>query len=152
FAKLGRLSAVNSLLVLLALAVILAQPDDPSNGDVALVYFTTALPFVVSGAIVSLAIGETIAKVDRVYFFDLLGAALGCFVLLALLALVGGIGTVIAAAIAFAAAAAIWHSLAGRPGSRARSVVLALALMAFLVVNQKQEILRIRHAKGQTIA
>src|SRR5262249_6470079 len=31
-------------------------------------------------------------------------------------------------------------------------VVLALALMAFLVVNQKQEILRIRHAKGQTIA
>jgi spermidine synthase len=152
YIKLGRLSALNSLLVLIALAVILAQPDNPTNWDVALVYFTTALPFVVSGAIVSLAIGETIAKVDRVYFFDLLGAAVGCFLLLALLTLVGGIGTVIASAIAFAAAAGIWQSLAGRPGARARSVVLALALMAFLVFNQTHEVLRIRHAKGQAIA
>jgi hypothetical protein len=152
FAKLGRLSAANSLLVLLALAVILGQGNHPSNGALALVYFTTALPFVLAGAIVSLAISETIAKVDRVYFFDLLGAAIGCFVLLALLTLVGGIGTVIGAAITFATAAAIWHSLAGSAGARARSVVLALALMAFLVFNQKLELLAIRHAKDQTIA
>ena len=152
FAKLGRLSAANSLVVLLALWVILAQGDNPSNWDLALIYFTTALPFVLSGTIVSLAIGETIAKVDRVYFFDLLGAAAGCFVLLALLALVGGSGAVIGAAVTFAAAAAIWHSLAGSVGGRARCVVLALALAAFIVFNQKYEVLAIRHAKGQTIA
>ena len=104
FAKLGRLSALNSLLVLLALSVILAQGDDPTNWDLALIYFTTALPFVVSGIILSLAISETIAQVDRVYFFDLLGAAVGCFILLALLTLVGGTGTVIGAAADEAAA------------------------------------------------
>ena len=53
-----------------------------ANWDLALVYFTTALPFFVSGTIVSLAISETIERVDRVYFFDLLGAAAGCFLLL----------------------------------------------------------------------
>ena len=152
FAKLGRLSALNSLLVLAALAVLLAQGDNLSNWNLALIYFTTALPFVVAGAIVSLAISETIARVNRVYFFDLLGAAAGCFVLIALLTLVGGVGTVLGAAVTYAAAAAIWYSLAGSAGARARSVVLGLALVSFLVFNWKHEVLAIRHAKGQPIA
>src|SRR2546423_6365923 len=54
FTRLGRLSAANSLLVLVALAVMLAQGDKPTNWQFALIYFTTALPFVVAGAIVSL--------------------------------------------------------------------------------------------------
>ncbi len=102
FTRLGRLSALNSLCVLLALFVILAQQDKPPDWYFALIYFTTALPFLLSGAIVSLAISETIQKVNRVYFFDLLGAAVGCMILLALLRLVEGPGTVIAAAVVFA--------------------------------------------------
>ena len=154
FTRLGRLSIVNSLLVILALAVLLAQGDHLSNWDFALVYFTTALPFFTAGAIVSLAIGETIERVNRVYFFDLVGAAVGCLLLLPLLKLVGGPDTVIAAAVTFAAAAAIWHSMAGSVGGRAGSVALALALVAFLVYNHKHTppVLTIRHAKGQAIA
>ena len=52
----------------------------------------------------------------------------------------------------FAAAAAIWHSLAGSVPARAGNVALALALMALLVYNQKHPLLDIRHAKGQAIA
>jgi hypothetical protein len=152
FTRLGRLSALNTFLVLLALAVILGQRYDPKPWELALVYFITALPFIVSGAIVSLAIDCAIANVDRVYFFDLLGAGAGCFVLLALLTLVGGVGTVIGAAVTFAAAAAIWHSMAGGAAARARSVVLALTLVAFLVINQKHEILKVRHAKEEDMA
>ena len=152
FTRLGRLSVVNSLLVILALAVLLAQGDNLSNWDLALVYFTTALPFFTAGAIVSLAIGETIQQVNRIYFFDLAGAAAGCLLLLPLLKLVGGPDTVIAAAVTFAVAAAIWHSLAGSVGGRAGSVALALALVAFLVYNHKRPMLTIRHAKGQAIA
>jgi hypothetical protein len=152
FTNLGRLSVANSLLVVLALAVLLAQGDNLSNWDLALVYFTTALPFFTAGAIVSLAISETIRQVNRVYFFDLAGAAAGCLLLLPLLKLVGGPDTVIAAAVTFAAAAAIWHSLAGSVSGRAGSVALALALVAFLVYNHKHPVLTIRHAKGQAIA
>jgi spermidine synthase len=152
FTKLGRLSAANSFLILIALAVVLSRPGNPSYLDLTLVYFASSVPFIGAGAIVSLAIDATIVKVDRVYFFDLLGAASGCFVLLALLTLVGGIGAVIGAAVTFAAAAAIWHSMAGGAAARARSVVLALAMVAFLVFNQKHEILTIRHAKGEDVA
>src|SRR6476620_11214941 len=119
FTRRGRLSVVNSLLVVVALAVLLAQGDNLSNWDLALVYFTAALPFFTAGAIVSLAISATIQHVDRVYFYDLAGAAVGCLLLLPLLKLVGGPDTVIAAAVTFAVAAAIWHSLAGSVGGRA---------------------------------
>ena len=152
YTKLGRLSAINSGLAMLSLAVILAQGDHTGNWDLAVIYFTAALPFVVAGTIVSLIIGQTIERVGRVYFFDLAGAAAGCFLLLALLPLAGGPGAVIGAAITFATAAAIWHSLAGSIRGRAGSVALGLALMSFLVYNQKHPILNIRHAKGQAIA
>jgi spermidine synthase len=152
FSKLGRLSAANGLLVLLSVALILGQDEHPGASGLALIYFTTALPFVIAGTIVSLVIGETIERVGRVYFFDLAGAAAGCFLLLALLPLAGGPGAVIGAAITFAVAAAIWFSLAGNVPGRAGSVALALALVSFLVYNEKHSILAVRHAKGQTIA
>jgi hypothetical protein len=153
FIHMGRLSAVNSLLVLGSLTAILAQPNHPSNWDLAIVYFTTALPFFVAGIIVSLAISETMERVNRVYFFDLVGAAGGCLLLIPLLDSFGGPNTVIAAAITYAAAAAIWHSMAGSVKGRAGSVALALALVAFLTYNSHgRRIVDIRRAKDQTLA
>jgi hypothetical protein len=152
FARLGRLSIVNSLLVLVALVTILAQKNTPSNWDLALIYFTTALPFFVSGTIVSLAISETIERVNRVYFFDLIGAAGGCLLLIPLLNVFGGVSTVLGAAITFSVAAAIWHSISGSVRGRVASVALSLALVAFLTYNQRHHVVDIRHAKGQTIA
>ena len=151
FRKLGHLSMLNSLLVIAALAVVVAQNDEPSAWDLALVYFTTALPFFVSGTIVSLAISETIERVDRVYFFDLLGAAAGCLLLVPLLNHFGGLSTVMLVAVLFAAAAAIWHSMAGSVKLRAAAVALALALFAFVFYNGKHHIIDIRYAKGQKL-
>jgi len=151
YTKLGRLSGVNSLLVIASLTVILAQRDAPTNWGFALIYFTTALPFFASGTIVSLAVSENIERVDRVYFYDLLGAAGGCLLLVPLLNQFGGPSTVIASAICFAVAAAIWHSIAGSVGGRAGSVALALALVAFLTYNQRHPVIDIRYAKGHKL-
>ena len=152
FARLGRLSAANSLLVILALAVILAQKKDLSNWDLVLIYFTTSLPFFVAGAVVSLAISETIQRVNRVYFFDLLGAAGGCLLLVPLLNAFGGPSTVISVAVIYATAAAIWHSMAGSVRGRVFSVALALALVAFLVFNNANHLIDVKYAKGQKLA
>jgi hypothetical protein len=152
FARLGRLSAVNSLLTVLALVVIVSRGDDLTFWDFGLVYVATALPFFISGAIVSLAISETIENVGRVYFFDLLGAAGGCLLLIPLLHVFKGPSAVIGAAIVFAVAAAIWHSMAGSTIGRIASVALALVLVAFFTLNQRRAILGITHAKGQTLA
>ena len=151
FTRLGRLSALNSLLVIVALAIILAQKSDPSGWNIALIYFPTALPFFLSGTIVSLAVSETIERVNRVYFCDLLGAAAGCLLLVPLLDLFGGLNTVMAAGVLFAVAAAIWHSMDGSVAGRAGSVALALALVAFLTYNTSAKILGIRYAKGQKL-
>jgi len=152
YTRLGRLSAINSFLTLLALGMILLQGNELTNWDLALIYFTTALPFFVSGAIVSLAISETIERVNRVYFFDLLGAAGGCLLLLPLLSWFGGPNTVIAAAIFFAVAAAVWHSMAGSVMGRAGSVALALGLVALVTYNRQHPIIDVSHSKGQTLA
>jgi uncharacterized membrane protein len=90
FRKLGYLSMLNSLLVMAALAVVVAQKEEPGVWGLTLVYFTTALPFFVSGTIVSLAISETVERIDRVYFFDLLGASGGCLLLVPFLNHFGG--------------------------------------------------------------
>src|SRR5712664_3798015 len=122
FSRLGRLSAVNSILVILAVLVVLAQGQNPSAGYLALIYFFSALPFFVSGTIVALAVSETIDRVNRVYFFDLAGAAGGCLLLVPLLNAFGGPNTTIVAAVLFAAAAAVWHGMGGSVAARAASV------------------------------
>ena len=141
----------NSLLVVVALVILLAQNNNPSNWDLALIYFTTALPFFVSGTIVSLAICETIAHVHRVYFFDLMGAAAGCLLLYPLLNGFGGVSTVLGAAITFAVAAAIWHSISGSVRGRVAIGGAGAGAGGVSHLNQRYHVIDIRHAKGQTI-
>ncbi len=149
--RLGLLSAVNSVLVILAVLVVLAQGQNPSAGYLALIYFFSALPFFVSGTIVALAVSETIDRVNRIYFFDLAGAAGGCLLLVPLLNAFGGPNTTIVAAVLFAAAAAVWHGMGGSVGARAASVALALALFGLLLFNDSYSLINVVYAKGQKL-
>ena len=153
FLKLGRLSAINSFLVILAVVVVLAQGQgqNPSAGYLTLTYFATALPFFGAGAIISLAVSETISRVNRIYFFDLAGAAGGCLLLVFLLNMFGGPDTTIVAAVLFAAASAIWHSMSGSTRERAASVALALALFGLLTFNKQFKLIDVVYAKGQKL-
>src|SRR5260370_39025895 len=135
FSKLGRLSALNGLLVVFALAAVLWQKEELTSLRLAMIFFTTSLPFFVSGIIISLAISEGMERVDRVYFFDLMGAAGGCLLLDPLLKAVGGEKTIIAVALPFAAAAAIWHTMAGSLGGRVFSGALGLGLPRLILPN-----------------
>ena len=149
--KLGRLSALNGGLVVAGLAIVLGQHEELSGARLALIYFATALPFFASGTIVSMAISETVERVDRVYFFDLLGAAGGCLLLVPLLNQFGGPSTTLAAAILFLVAAAVWHHMAGAALGRVVSVGLALALVALVAFNLKYHLLDVKYAKGHRL-
>jgi MFS family permease len=151
YTKLGRLSVANSLLVVLSIAVVLSQRETVANWQLALIYFTTSLPFVTAGAIVSLAISETIERVDRVYFFDLLGAAAGCLLLIPFLDALGGPNTTLAVAVLFAAASAIWFTLAGSVRGRVVAVAVGLLLVAFVALNLKARLLDVKYAKGRKL-
>ena len=151
FGKLGVLAALNSVAVLFSLVFIITRQGQFSTLTLALIYFASALPFFLSGTVVSLVVAETIERVDRVYFFDLLGAAAGCFALVPLLNTLGGPNTVLAAAVLFAVSSAIWFNCAPSVRGRAAAVVLALVLVALVAYNGRSRIIDIRHAKGQDI-
>jgi len=151
FTKLGTLAAVNGIIVLASLVFNLTRQGELSNFTLGMVYFASAAPFFIAGAIVSLVISETIERIDRVYFFDLMGAAGGCLLLLPMLNTVGGPNTVIASAVLFAVSSAIWYNLAALRSRRAMGVALALALTALMMVNIKNPIIDVKYAKGQTL-
>jgi hypothetical protein len=152
FKKLGILSASNCGLVVLSVIVVLANRTSLGGLELALVYFSCALPFFCSGIIVSLVISETIERVNRVYFFDLLGAAGGCLLLVPMLESFGGPNTTLAVAVLFAAAAGIWFNLGQERFGRVASVGLALTLTLFVVLNYRAGWIDVRYAKGQQLA
>jgi len=154
FRKIGILSVINCLLVAVAVCTVLAQHETPDFAQFALIYFTNALPFFVTGAILSLVISDTVDRVNRVYFFDLLGAAGGCLVLIPLLnqaGKAGGPNTTLSVAVLFATAAAIWFNLAKSRRGRVVSVGVALAFTLLVVVNSKTGWIDVRWAKGQRL-
>ncbi len=151
FYKLGVLAVLNSLAVLASLAFILTRSGEFGNLTLAGVYFASALPFFFSGAVVSIAVGEAIQRVDRVYFFDLLGAAGGCLVLVPFLNYFGGPNTVIAVSVLLAVSAAIWYNLAGTLRGRVGAVTLALVFVALMAFNGKTRLIDVRYAKGHRI-
>jgi SAM-dependent methyltransferase len=151
FPRLGALAALNSVAVVLTLALVLSRQGGLSGGTLAAVYLASAVPFFLAGTIVSTVIAETVERVERVYFFDLVGAALGCVLLVPLLNFVGGPNTVLGAAILFAAASAIWFTLAGSLGGRVVSVGLALAIAALVLLNAKQSVVDVKYAKGEPL-
>jgi hypothetical protein len=151
FRKLGTLSAVNSIVVVFALAYILSRGAEMTNTTLAFVYVVSALPFLLAGVVVSLAISETIERVDRVYFFDLLGAAGGCLLLIPLLNTLGGPNTVIGAGGLYAAAGALWFTMAGSVRSRIVAVGVALGLVWLIAINAKKRVIDVRTAKGNTL-
>ncbi len=151
YAKLGTFAVLNSFAVLLALLVLLNVSGESSTGVLALVYFTAAVPFFFSGTVVSIAVAEAIQRVDRVYFFDLLGAAAGCLFLIPFLNRFGGPNTVLTASVFLAISAAIWYNRAGSLRGRAGAVALALAFVALIVYNGRKHAIDVHYAKGRAI-
>lgn len=151
WAKLGTLAFLNAIAIVLALAFVMTRTGQPGNLTLALVYFASATPFFLAGTIISLAISETIERVDRVYFFDLVGASAGCLALIPFLNLFGGPNTVIAAGVLFAVSAAIWYNIGLQVKARASGVLLALGLVALMFVNGTYHLIDVKWAKGQAV-
>ncbi len=151
YRKLGVLSLVTAALAVDVLIVVLSRGADIGPAEFALIYFANSLPFIGAGMIVSLVISETIERVDKVYFYDLLGAAAGCLGLVALLNSVGGPNTVIAVSVLFAAAGAVWFAIDGYKLGRIVSVFVGLAFTILIIVNTRYHAIEVHYAKGQKL-
>ena len=151
FFKLGALAVLGGGLALVALVIVLTREGMPDAGTLALVYLTSALPFFAAGTVISLVIADTIERVNRVYFADLLGAGAGCLALIPLLDLLGGPNTVIAAALLYVASGVVWYSLSGATKWRNAALALSAAMVALVAFNSRWPIIDVKYAKGQTL-
>jgi hypothetical protein len=98
------------------------------------VYLVVAVPFLLGGLAIGMALTRHVDEVNRLYFTDLVGSALGAAVSMTLLAWLGGSATVfvgatcgLLAAVCFSLGATAWHRWAA-------GVALAFGITACLVV------------------
>jgi spermidine synthase len=92
-------------------------------------YFATSLPFLSSGFAISLAIMGAKQHIGRVYAFDLVGAAVGCLLIIPLISQVGGPGAVLVAGGAAALGGGL-IAFSGAPGRAKQGVITAAVVMA----------------------
>ena len=151
YGKVGGLAATNAIAIVLSLSFLLRSSGQMSTRRLIAAYFVAAIPFLLSGTVLSLVIGDTVGRVNRVYFFDLIGAAGGCAVLVPLLNTLGGPNTIVVAAILFAVSAAIWFHLAGSSRGRVAAVLLGLLLVGLITINVKKSVIDVKFSKGQRI-
>ena len=97
-----------------------------------LIYLLAALPFFTGGLVITLAISRFSSRINAVYAADLVGAALGCLVLIPLLNTIGAPGVVLGAA-ALAVVAA-W--LFAPEDARGRTLGIGLAVLAVPLTGQ----------------
>ena len=151
FSSLGGFAALNSLLVVGSLIFIFSQKGGTGFKPLFQVYLSSALPFFFAGAILSLALAKTVERVDKVYGFDLLGAATGCLLLVYLLNHLGGPNTVIASGLLFGLSSVIWFSLTGKRGRVLAGGCLSAALMILIVYNHHHPVIDFHYAKGKSL-
>jgi hypothetical protein len=152
----GAASTVNLVVTALVLAAALRISVAPAVTGrnvlkLAVLYFLSAVPFLLTGVVLSQVIARTVARIHRVYLADLLGAGAGCLLLVPLLDALGGPNTVLAAAVLFGVAGAVWFEVGAAPGRVRLALALAAVLALFILGNGRFRWLDVRYAKGNLL-
>jgi predicted membrane-bound spermidine synthase len=136
-----------------ALWVVLASPLSPVEPDALTfrrllrIYLASALPFLFAGTAIALAVTSCAREISRLYLFDLLGAALGCLLLIPAVNALGAVDTVLLAALA-SALAGVAFALGAPRALLGAALASALACGALLLWNHAARGLDVRKAKG----
>jgi hypothetical protein len=133
---LWRYALLFGIAVAVCFAVQLRIPFSPhlTVGGLASVVATCvviSLPFVCSGVVVCLALTRFPARVNRLYAVDLIGAGLGCVVLVALFSFIDGPSLVIVIAALACLASVVFAIDAGDRRGRALALAATVALGGF---------------------
>ena len=116
-------------------------------------YVVVAVPFVFSGICVTLALTRFPRQLPTLYGVDLLGAAVGCALVIVALDATDGPTTVVATALIACAASAVFLTPTARVGLRAGALAAVTVLAVFVAVNSlrivdQASLLRVEWVKG----
>lgn len=135
---LGGLAAAFGVLAVVSFRVLQWMPFDPFSALAdprqlilgPLVYLVLSLPFLAAGLGLALLFTRMGGHAARLYAFDLTGAGLGCLLLLLVLPVAGGPGTVLVVAGMGFAAATVFLSTTRRRAMAACAVATVVAIAA----------------------
>ncbi|HKA23798.1 MAG TPA: hypothetical protein VKF80_02325 [Candidatus Eisenbacteria bacterium] len=117
--------------------------------SIAMLYVVNVVPFFLGGLVGPILFRHHGQAAGRLYFFDLVGAGLGCLAAVPALDLVGGPGAIVLAAALAGIAAACF----GQAGGRGRQVLggglLAALAIALVVADTQGHFLRLRYSRGR---
>lgn len=134
------LTAAFSISILLSYVALNRVPFDPSRLSwdrlqllyVAVYYVILSIPFIFSGLVVALALERSGERVNRLYFSNLTGSALGAFLMLVSFGPLTGSGVVVLSAILAGVSALAFTGIRNRKTMVAAFwVVVLLALLPF---------------------
>jgi hypothetical protein len=109
------------------------------------------VPFAVSGMVVTIALTRSGGAIGRLYACDLIGAALGCLLVVPILDHTNISSATFLAGTAAAVSAACFHRFAGIPGARRASAVAAGLLIVAVVNATAFEAIRVLYPKNRQL-
>jgi spermidine synthase len=145
------LCVANAGAVVLALEIVLHVPValDVSKKNflhLTAIYLAAAVPFFLTGLLLSTVFARETHRIPRLYGADLCGGALACLAVVPLLNWIGGPNVILAAAITTSVAGFVW---AGPGGLQRIAAALALALAVLAVANYSGRLIDVVYAKGK---
>ncbi|MEW6733218.1 MAG: hypothetical protein AB1489_17960 [Acidobacteriota bacterium] len=112
-----------------------------------LVYIFASCPFFLGGLCISLALTHYADTVSRLYFYDLIGASLGCLLVIPALNLLGGPTAMLAISLPLLLAA-IFFSRLGASHLTAPALVLLMIALGLVCYDYSTQAFAITNAKG----
>lgn len=147
-------SIASALAIAAALEIVLHVPVSLELSGVnflrlTVIYLVSAVPFFLTGLLCSAVYARETPRIPLIYAADLGGGALACLALVPLLDKLGAPNAIFFAALAHAAAAAVWSP--AKP-SRRRALILGAALVLLIGANRAWDIVDVVYAKGVRLA
>ncbi len=115
----------------------------------AALYILTSLPFIFGGFVTTIALTHYSDKVNKIYFFDLLGAAAGCFVIILALNLVSGPAALLFVALGGALSAALFAYSNGMKKRMYSLLVCALLFASVIALDGRYDLSTINFVRGR---
>src|SRR5215813_14609449 len=145
----ARLCVLNAVCILAAVEIVLHTPValEVTTGNFAkltVIYLATAVPFFITGLLLSVLFARSTGAIPVLYGADLAGGASACLAVVPVLNLIGAPNALLLSSLAMAVGAALWANTQRR---RAIGLGVALVFALLIAANQSGRLVDVRYAK-----
>src|SRR5215831_11352103 len=146
----ARLCILNAVCILAAVEIVLHTPvalevTAINFAKLTVTYLATAVPFFITGLLLSVLFARSTGAISVLYGADLAGGASACLAVVPLLNLIGAPNVLLLSSLAMGLAAVLWG---GTRRLRAIGVGVALVFALLIAANHSGRLVDVRYAKG----